>query len=91
MAATIRFASLVPDRPYFEDAQYCLRLISIDGTELSLFDERVSPTTPFRIEREFVVAVTVNPSSPFRQPTPVEQAPCKGARPASSAKSVMRG
>ena len=48
--ATIKFAKSCSDRPYFEDVQYCLRVISIDGTKLSLIDECVSPTTAFRIE-----------------------------------------
>jgi hypothetical protein len=72
--------SLVLDRPYYEDVQYCLRLISTDGKNVVFGDFeqyllRDRPTTAFRIEGEVVVAVTVNPSSPFRQPTSIEANP----------------
>jgi hypothetical protein len=69
--------SLVLERPYFEDVEYCLKLISLDGypDQFEAFKEKRSLPRLFRIQSEIVVAVTKNPGSPYRQPTSDEVIP----------------
>jgi hypothetical protein len=73
--------SLILAKPYFDDVEYCLRLISANGLALhdqpiGLFSEFI-PRSPliFRLQSQITIAVTLNPGSPYRQPTNDEIAP----------------
>jgi hypothetical protein len=67
-------ASQVLGALYFEDVEYCLRLIAVDETSQKSKDVAATPTL-FRIQSEVTVAVTKNPGSPFREPTSDEMVP----------------
>jgi len=71
-------ATLVLGRPYFEDAQYCLRLLKSDAVDhegIGLRAMNGDPISSFRIQGEVVAAVTLNPSSPYREPDSREIVP----------------
>lgn len=58
--------SLVLSRPYFEDVEYCFRLIKgPPGTSYRLF----------RLQTEVSVTVAINPESGYREPTRQEMTP----------------
>jgi hypothetical protein len=75
--------SPILDRPYFEDVEYCLRLISANGLQFKYEhpdyygDGREVPRSPniFRIQSSATVAITKNPGSAYREPAPDEIAP----------------
>ncbi|WP_407156320.1 hypothetical protein [Bradyrhizobium sp. STM 3557] len=69
--------SLVLPPPYFEDVEYCLRLISDDGLPNRYRYFYHFPRAPivFRLQAEIVVAVTKNSHSPYRQPLNEEELP----------------
>jgi hypothetical protein len=69
--------SLVLTKPYFEDVEYCLRLISDLNAAPWSRSRELGDRSPqrFRIQSQITVTVTLNPGSPYRQPTHDEIAP----------------
>lgn len=67
-----RKPSKVLPSPYFEDVEYCVTLVRVDGRNRPQVSSDIrSAGAPqlYRLQTEIVAAVAINPNSAYRQPT----------------------